>query len=85
LRVTPGIDTVTVPVLELVPVLALAVTLKEPLPVWLAGVMLPILSHEAGLDICHVLLEATLKVPALDAEVMLHELWDIVSTPGCGA
>jgi len=82
-RDIPGMDTVTVPVRVVVPVLALALTLKEPFPVLFGGCILPKVSHPTLLCICQVRLDTTLNVPAEPALVIFQVFCDMVKTPGC--
>jgi len=58
----PGAVTVIVPALFLLPVLAVALILNEPLPVRLAGVALEIVSQLALLVTVHLAFDRTLMV-----------------------
>ena len=81
-RAIPVTDTVIVPVLVVVPWLAAAITLNEPLPVRLAGTKLSVVSHETLLCTCHVLFESTLNTAEMAEEVIFQVDCDIASTAG---
>ena len=81
--VNPPPVTVMVPVLDDVPVLAVALILNEPLPVRFAGVMLPIVSQLVLLlttvhDVLDVMLIKVLSAP----DAGFHVVGDTVSVAG---
>ena len=83
--VIPPPITVTAPLLGLVPVLAEADIVNEPLPVRLAGVMLEIVSHDWLLErVFHVVLEVTETDVFEAAEVGDHVSGLIISVDVAG-
>jgi len=76
--VTPVPDTVIVPVLEAVPVLAAAVILNWPLLEPLGGVTLSNVSHDALLEADHWMLDVTLTIVWLKVDGAFQLAGDIV-------
>ena len=83
--VAPGAVTVTVPVRDAAPVLAVALIENEPLPVRFAGFIFENVSHVTLLEMVQVLLELTLTLPLLATDVKLIDVGDIVSVAGAAA
>jgi len=79
----PGAVTVIVPVLCVAPMLAVALILNEPLPVWLAGEKFETVSHEVWLLVTvHVLLDVTRTVELPPACVKFEIAVDRLSVAG---
>ena len=77
--------TVIVPVLEDAPVLAVALILKDPFPVRLAGLKLEAVNQLTLLVTVQVLFDVTLTVVLPAAELGLHVLLDKVKVPATAA
>ena len=81
-RCMPVIDTVMVPCLELVPVLAVAFILNVPLPVRLAGIILLIVSQDALLETFHVVLDTTSTKAKLSVDGAFQLVVDMLTASG---